>query len=456
MDTTKHIDRAEKEAARKNYDLAISIFDQVLALDPNSGPARTGKRRAELAKFAKNYPSPSSTQIKNLGHNFMRGIAKLFRMHTMAAAQAEKALSNDPRNVALNLSLGHSLLAAGHTAGAEAAFAVVTEFDKNDIDSLKILGKLYYDSKKYEESLNCYERVLKVSPRDQESIKMRKNLAAEGAIKSGGFDQAGSARDLTRSADQISNQEKRQKLVRTTEDLNAAIDELKEAVAENQDDGDSWLRLGSLYQQGRKLKEAEDAYSHAVRLKPEDYEIANRYGDIRLQLLDAQVRQLREEMKAGEAGADDDLRLALKERRNVRIDEFRRRVNGHPTDTALRYKLGQFLLDAHQVDDAIAELQMVVKDPRRKYQAMTLMGRAFLRKGLGDLAIKQLEGALEGLGGVNEKNLELVYTLGQAQEEEGQLEEALNRYTQIFEIDISFKDVSDKIKDLRDNLKNGA
>ncbi|MFT7616621.1 MAG: tetratricopeptide (TPR) repeat protein [Planctomycetota bacterium] len=454
MDTSKYIDRAEKEAGRKNYDLAISIFDQVLSLEPNSGAARTGKRRAELAKFAKSYPSPMTAQFKNLGHSVMIGIAKLLRMHGAAASQAEKALSNDPRNVRLNLSLGHSLLKAGHEAGAEAAFAVVTEFDKNDIDSLKILGKLYYDGKKYDQSLECYERVLKVSPRDQEAIKMRKNLAAEGAIKSGGFENAASARDLAKSKDQMDQLEKRQKLIRNTEDLGEAITELEQELAANDGDADGWLRLGALCHQARRLDEAEKAYAKALELNPSDYDTANRHGDVKMQALDSKVRELRDAMKAGDETVDDDLRLCLKDRRTFRVVEFRRRVNSHPTDTSLRFKLGQYLLDAHQVDEAITELQLVVKDPRKKYQAMTLMGHAFLRKGLGDLAIKQLDGALEGQGGVNEKNLELVYTLAKAHEGEGNMEEALNRYTQIFEIDISFKDVSDKIKDLRDSLKN--
>ena len=40
MDVSKHIDRAEKETARKNYDLAISLYDQILAIQPDEGRAR--------------------------------------------------------------------------------------------------------------------------------------------------------------------------------------------------------------------------------------------------------------------------------------------------------------------------------------------------------------------------------------------------------------------------------
>ena len=41
-----------------------------------------------------------------------------------------------------------------------------------------------------------YELALKVDPRDQESLKARKNLAAEGALRSTGIEEAESSRDL--------------------------------------------------------------------------------------------------------------------------------------------------------------------------------------------------------------------------------------------------------------------
>ena len=454
MDVSKFIDRAEKEAGRKSYDLAISLFDQVLVIDPNNGPARSGKRRAELSKYSKSYPSSLSCQLKNLPHSLILGMAKLCRLHNMAANQAEKALSNDPRNVKLNLSLGQALMKAGHKDGAEAAFAVVTEFDKNDIESLKILGKLYYDSKKYDKSLDCYERVLKVSPRDQEAVKMRKNLAAEGAIKSGGFEQATSARDLARSEEQMEQLEKRQKLVQSADQIGDAIKEVQAELKDDQENADLWLRLGNLQHQSRELKKAAEAYAETLRLRPDDYETATRLGDVKLQDYDQRIRALKEEVKAGEEGADDMMRRIIKERKGFRIDEFRRRMNAHPTDTGLRFKLGQYLLDDNQLDEALAEFQLVVKDPRRKYQAMMLMGRAFLRKGMGDLAIKQLKSALEGMGGINEKNLEIVYNLAQAHEEQGDLQAALSQYTQIYEVDISYKNVGEKIEDLRSGLKS--
>jgi tetratricopeptide (TPR) repeat protein len=449
MDVSKHIDRAEKETARKNYDLAISLYDQILAIQPDEGRARAGKRRAELAKYAKGYPSALTRGLKNFVPNLAMGIGKLIRAHGMVAGQAEKALSNDPRNVKLNLALGHALLAAGHKNGAEAAFAVVAEFDPNDIESLKTLGRIFYDNKKYEESLDCYERVIKVAPRDQEAIKMRKNLAAEGAIKSGGFEKAQSARDLAKSQDQLRELEKKKKIVRSADDLDAAIAEAREKAKEDSENADLQRELGDLYFQKRDLKRAAEAFDEALRLQPNDFETATRLGDVRLLDFDTQIKELREEAKEGVDGAADMLRRLAKERKSYRVEEFRRRVKAHPTDSGLRFRLGQYLLDDDELDDAIAEFQVVVKDPKRKFQAMTLLGKAFAKKGMADLAVKQLEQALAGTGGVNEKNLDIVYTLASALEEKGDRDEALARFSEIFEIDISFRDVGRRIEALK-------
>ncbi|MEZ6197380.1 MAG: tetratricopeptide repeat protein [Planctomycetota bacterium] len=449
MDVSKHIDRAEKEVARKNYDLAISLYDQILAIQPDEGRARTGKRRAELAKHQKAYPSALTRGIKNLVPQLAIAIGKAVRAHGLVASMAEKALSNDPKNVKLNLVLGHALLAKGHKNGAESAFAVVAEFDPNDIESMKTLGRLYYDNKKYEESLACYERVIKVAPRDQEAVKMRKNLAAEGAIKSGGFEKAKSARDLAKSSEQMAELERRQRLVRSAEDVEAALEEAKAAVRENPERADLQRELGNLYFQKRDLPRAAECFEEALRLQPDDFETSTRLGDVRLLDLDTRIRELREEAKEGVEGAADMLRRLNEERRGFRVEEFRRRVKAHPTDTGLRFRLGQYLLEDDELDDAIAEFQAVVKDPKRKFQAMTLMGKAFAKKGMWDLATKQLEAALEGMGGVDEKNLEILYTLATSLEEQGRREDALARFSQIYEIDISFRDVAKRIEVLR-------
>lgn len=449
MDVSKHLERAEKEAAKKNYDGAVLVYDQIIALDPDCGPARLGKRRASLKKFAKDYPSAGALAIKTLGAKIGVGLGRVLRLNGLVARCAESALTHDPKNVGMNLALGQALLRLGHKSGAEAAFAIVAEFDDRDVESLKTLGRLYYETKKWEDSLRCFERVLELAPRDQEATKMRKNLAAEGAIKTGGFEGAGSTRDLAKSKEQMDELEKRQRMVTSSDEIEHSIKKLQDDLKAKPDDFDGWIKLGTLAQQNRDLKTAVSALERAKGLRPDDFETSTRYGDAKLADLDHRIREAKEAAAKGDEDADDLLRRLTRERRSFRVDEFQRRVKAQPTDLGLRYLFGQCLLEDGQIDEAIAEFQLAVKDPKKKFQSMTLLGQAFLKKGMGDLAIKQLSGALEGAGGISDRTKEIAYSLATAYEQSGAPKDALETFVKIYEIDISYRDVGKKIEGLR-------
>ena len=449
VDVSKHLERAEKEVQKKNFDAAILIYDQIIALEPDCGDARAGKRRAGLKKFQKAYPSGAMVGLRNLGSTLMIAIGKPFRLHRLVAGAAERALTNDPRNVRLNITLGQALLALGLKGSAEAAFAVVKEFDDKDVESLKILGQLYYDTKKYDKALECYERVLELVPRDQVAVKMRKNLAAEGAIKTGGFESAATARDLAKSKGQMEELEKRQKLVTSADELGAAIAEIESKVKAEPNDTELLIRLGTLCLQNRDVGGAVKAFERALAARPGDGDIASRLGDAKLAEFDLKIREAKEMADDGDEAADELCRRLAKERRSYRVVEYKRRVHALPTDLSLRFQLGQYLLDDNQIDESIGEFQLAVKDPKKKIAAMTALGQAFMKKGLGDLAIKQLQGALEGSGGVTDRSKDVAYSLAAALEQTGNHKDALATYAKIYEIDIAFRDVARKIESLR-------
>ena len=450
MDVTKHLERAAQEAKRKNYDLAISLYDQLIALDPNNGEARSGKRRAQLKKQERQPTSSLTAAMVNLIPNICIMIGGAVRLHGLVASCAERALGSVPDSVRLNLALGHALLSQGHNRGAEAAFGVVAEFAPNDVESMRTLGELYYESKKYDKALECFERVLKVSPRDQIALKMRKNLAAEGAIKIGGFEAATSARDLAQSQAQMEELEGRQKMVQTEESLEAAASAIRAECENDPNNAEPLIRLGTLFLQQRNPAEAAAAFERALRLQPDDFELQSRLGDARLMAMDTKIREAQQDDTDGIDGADDRLRRLKGERTTLRVNEFKLRVEARPTDASLRFRLGQYLLEANELELAIAELQLAVRDPRRKYEAMALLGQAFLKQGMADLAIRQLKGALEGLGGPGDKTLGLLYLLGQAAESASDKAGALDWYGSIYEIKAGYRDVADRMARLRE------
>src|SRR6185436_1109960 len=119
-----------------------------------------------------------------------------------------------------------------------------------------------------------------------------------------------------------------------------------------------------------------------------------------------------------DAGAVEKLKT---KRTETLIEEYQARVTEHPTDLALRFALGEALLTAGRVDDAIGEFQKAIKDPRKRVDALCVLGECFIEKGLFDLAARQLDRALEESPGLNsERGKAIVYNLGRLRERQGQ------------------------------------
>jgi len=448
VDVSKYIERAEQEVKRRNYDHAMTLYRDILQIDPDCGDARSGIRIAAIKKFEKRYPSALERGALNLPANLMLLIGGIFKAHGWIVNLCESALRRDPKNPRLNHKLGHALLALGHAQSAEAAFRVVTEFDHRDIESLKILGRLYTDKKDLDKAIECYEKALKINPRDQEAGKMRKDLAAEGAIQRGGYETAAHARDLAKSERQLKDAETSRKIVRTKEEIAAAIDVAKAAVEDSPEDLKSLVRLAKLQAQDRAFDDAVDTLLRVQKLDNEHPEVPDLLGDTRIRRLETQIAEAEAEAKAGEEGAEDRLRRLNRDLLELQIVEGRRRVETHPTDMALRFRLGAALLKADDIDEAIEQFQRAVNDPKHKVAALHLLGRAFASKGILDLAVKQLTEAVGKIGGMTDQRKEILYELAQVHERDDAADLALGIYKEIYEADISYRDVGQRIQTL--------
>src|SRR5262249_23743732 len=153
-------------------------------------------------------------------------------------------------------------------------------------------------------------------------------------------------------------------------------------------------RIAELRRMDGDAQGALDCLERALQLEPKDGDLADRVGDLRLSL---QEKRALDAQRQGDAHTTQ---LAQRAPAGLKAAEDRRRVQRNPTDLGLRYHLGAALLQLEQVDDAIAELQQAIKDPRAKVEALLLLGQAFRKKRLDDLAQNQLQKALD-FAGVN-------------------------------------------------------
>jgi tetratricopeptide (TPR) repeat protein len=442
MDLSKYLENAADAVKRRNFSLAVKIYGQVLQIQPDFGEARAGLRRALFQKVAQKPASKVTAVLVGGVHHLVGDVCRLLGRHAAAARAFERYLVHDPLAEGANLKLGRALRNAGFAKSALAVFEAYANAQPRCLEACRAAGALFYGQGKMQQALAMYEQALKVDPRDQESLKARKDLAAEGALRSTGIEHAQSSRELIKDKEQQRQLERQERLQMSPEEIDQELEQLEPRLQETPDDGKLLRRVARLREMAKDLAGALDLIERLQRLQPDDAELAALAGDLRIRVQEQMVQKAE---KRGDVAAAERAREALGQ---LRVAEARRRVDRNPADLGARFDLGAGMLQAGDTDLAIAELQQAVKDPRKKHEAMFLLGKAFRQKGLSELALGQFDKLLQATGaGVLAK--EALYEMGQICSELGKRDDALRHFTRILEQDIGFRDVARRVEQMK-------
>jgi tetratricopeptide (TPR) repeat protein len=124
-------------------------------------------------------------------------------------------------------------------------------------------------------------------------------------------------------------------------------------------------------------------------------------------------------------------------------------------DLETHYNLGIAFREMGLLEEAISEFQKVAKANERgrafRYamQCCTLLGLAFMEKGQPSIAAIWYERALRTPGVDAESALALRYDLGVAQETANDLDAALKSFSEVYAVNIDYRDVADRITALQ-------
>ena len=140
------------------------------------------------------------------------------------------------------------------------------------------------------------------------------------------------------------------------------------------------------------------------------------------------------------------------------FDQFRAELGemgAEDEDLETHYNLGIAFREMGLLEEAISEFQKVAKatDSGRPFryamQCCTLLGLAFMEKGQPAIAAIWYERALQTPGNDPESTLALRYDLGVAQESAGEAEAALKSFSQVYAMNIDYRDVAERINALQ-------
>ena len=442
MDFSKQIQKADEAAKKRNYDFAVELYQQILDIDLDQGEARAGLRQALKKRHDTKKGSGGFFRALSGAPQLAaaRALHKARRFDACAKA-LEGYLGSNPLDEDANLLLGMALEDGGHFKSARAVYEFIAEIAPRNCQGLKRAGAMTARLGDHEKALEYYERALAVDPRDQEAIKARKDMAAERAMTRSSLP-IGHSREQIKDKDRAAELERDRRLHQSDDELRVELARLEERYAENRDP-ELMARMAEVHE---KLKDPETALEwveRALSYKKEDPELVARAADLRGKALKKAIAQ------AGKSG--DERRAGELERELWRheADELRRRVTSNPGDLASRLQLARRLLRLGEHDAALGELQKTTSDPRHRREAQFLIAQCFQAKGFRDLARKEYNNALDGAPQNDERAKEILYNLGALAEADQDTAAARAFYSRVFEVDIGYRDVAQKMERFR-------
>ncbi|HNZ66925.1 MAG TPA: tetratricopeptide repeat protein, partial [Planctomycetota bacterium] len=399
----------------------------------------------------KNYGElkPAEVWRKGIGSYIIMQISKIIKKWDTVIDHAENFLQYDPKNIPVLFALGEACMHANYLDTSISVFENILAFDGNHVKALKALGKICEKENDLEKAKHYYQRALKINPSDDESEKLVKDLSAQ--ITANTYGQAKSSHELLRDQEKAKDLEDEQAILRTDEDYLRAIERTKKKLASDPKNRKDLRRLGELYQKSARYDQAVEVYNQILQLDPTNADIKNRITECKVDRMDFEVRSIREKLQKNpnDERLKQEYQRAMKRKLEVEIQEYSQQIQSQPTNMDLRHKLGLAYFQAAKFDDAIAQFQFSVKDPRKKNIAHSYMGQAFMKKQEFDIAIEHFQSVLDSISPKEREYKEAMYWIGQAHEAAGHQEEALEAYTTIYREDINFKDVQARLKKLR-------
>jgi tetratricopeptide (TPR) repeat protein len=435
----------------RNFGYAISLLQGILKQEPEFLMGRQLLRRAEVTRFKA--ARKAFFNVSTAALSIMKAQRELKKDPKRAVESIEKVLEDEPYKRQANLALKEAAVAAGWPEIGVFALRTVLEEKPGDVKVLHELAGLHHDLGESEQAVEIYNKLCEIDPTDAEAARLGKDAAARASMKTGGWTQAESYRDLIKDKAVAVSLEQQSWMALTGESLEQQIEEAYARHEAEPQSVDHARRLGALYEQKEEFENAIAWYQYATDLtKDGDASLVRKVADLRRKQADAEIAAHEKFLAehgpdAAECGARSELLAqAKRQRAEFCLDEARKRSERNPTDLQLRFELGSQLVEAGKPREALPELQRARQNPNARLKSMNLLGRCYRELGMLDLAAKQLEEAAKEIAAMDAMKKEILYNLGLVYEEMGDAGKSVAVLKQIYEADYGYRDVAARVE----------
>ena len=451
----KQIENARK-AVDKNPSYAVDILTNIVARNPACLDARKILRQAQQRATQGKTKGLGGLLSKVTSIPFSVGShAKIKKDPLKAMESAERMLSVNIENVTALEVLGSASEELELYSTAVFAYESVRKLEPANSENIKSLMTVHIKTGNCEEAIRIGDAAYRANPSDDEVQALIKKASVEQTMKKGKWEEDKSFRDKLKDEDESQKLEQAGRAKTGESGLRALIEEGKKGVAETPDNINFYREIASNY---RKLGDFDSALEWVAKARSleagrADVNLERMVGTLKREKMNKAISDVEERIEANpeDLTAKTELEKLRSEERAFRLKQSEDLVQRYPNEFSYRYELGELYFEEEEIDKAIRELQLAQRSPKVRVGALILLGKAYLAKGFHDLASEQLTTAKSEIPGMTDQKKDVLYQLGSAYEQQGDMDKAMVEFKALYGADISYRDVSQKIDDFYAN-----
>ena len=451
----KQIENARK-AVDKNPSYAVDILTNIVARNPACLDARKILRQAQQRSSKGKTKGLGGLLSKVTSIPFsMASNAKIKKDPQKAMESAEQMLSANLENVTALEVLGSASEELELYSTAVFAYEALRKLDPTNFGNIKSLMTVHIKTGNCEEAIRIGDAAYRANPSDEEIQALIKKASVEQTMKKGKWEEDKSFRDKLKDEDESQKLEQVGRAKNGESGLRSLIEEAKKGVAETPDNMNFYREIASNY---RKLGDFDSALEWVTKARSleagrADVNLERMVGTLKRERMQKAISDVEKRLEANpeDPSVKTELEKLRAEERAFRLEQSEDLVQRYPNEFSYRYELGELYFEDEEIDKAIKELQLAQRSPKVRVGALILLGKAYLAKGFFDLASEQLTTAKSEIPGMTDQKKDLLYQLGSAYEQQGEMDKAMGEFKALYGADISYRDVSKKIDDFYAN-----
>ena len=440
---------------RNNLDYAITLLQSVLKKEPGFYDCREALRATQFKKqdgktsfFRKMLGSASSSP------QLAKAQIAVRTNPTDALDLSESVLNGDPNNIAAHKTLAAAAMKLDLVRTAVLSLELAFKNAPKDKEIGIRLSEALIAGRQTGRAEKILKDLASEHPNDPDLYQAYKDASAKHTMLEGRYDTLeggeGSYRDVLRNKDEAVRLEQEQRTVKTDDVADRLIQDLLLKMEASPSDVKTLQKIAELYTQKNDLEKAAEYYQRLLDSTEgiPDPTIQKDVDNLKIRAIDQKIQNL----EPDDADYETAKQTLEQEKHTIAFESCKQRSENYPNDLAIKFELGVLHYEREEYKEAIQLFQKAQANPHIRIKALHHLGRCFMQRGILDLSVRPIQTAIGEKEVFDEQRKDLTYDLGLIYEKMGKPEEAIEQFKLIYEVDIDYKDVSDRVDNYYANL----